>query len=131
LTFWGIFSNIHLNENLDELDKFVYLKQASTPNSRAKDAVDSFPLVKGNYQKAIDALKSRFGREDMLIEVYVREMLTLVMTSKNRRVTLSKLYDRIECQLRALATLGVTTKACAAMLLPMVESCLPAETLRA
>ncbi|GFV13187.1 hypothetical protein TNCV_142081 [Trichonephila clavipes] len=49
----------------------------------------------------------RFGQEDVLIQVY------------------------IEAQLRALESLGVTKEKYAAMLFPLVESCLPSEILRA
>jgi hypothetical protein len=74
----------------------------------------------------MEHLKARFGLEELLVEFYVRELLqlTLVMNFKEGRVTLSSLYDRIETQLRALDTLGVTTDKTAAMLFPLVESCL-------
>jgi len=67
------------------------------------------------------------------VEFYVRELLklTLVINSKEGRVTLSSLYDRIETQLRALEMLGVATEKYAAMLFPLVESCLSEEVLRA
>jgi hypothetical protein len=95
--------------------------------------VESFPPVASNYSKAIECLKVRFGREDLLVEFYVRELLkmTMAMNSKEDKVTLSSLYDRIETQLRALETLGVATDKYAAMLFPLVESCLSEEVLRA
>jgi len=40
------------------------------------------------------------------------------------------LYDRLETQLRELETLGVTQDKYAAMLYPLVESCLPEEVRR-
>ena len=54
----------------------------------------------------------------------MRELLklTLVMNSKENRVTLSSLYDRIEKKLRSLETLGVAIDKYAAMLFPSVES---------
>ncbi|XP_025835370.1 uncharacterized protein LOC112906030 [Agrilus planipennis] len=51
-------------------------------------------------------------------------------TLSSEKLPLSRLYDKIESQLRALSTLGVTTDKCAAMLLPLVESSLPEEILR-
>jgi hypothetical protein len=61
----------------------------------------------------------------------VRELkLTMAMNSKEDKVTLSSLYDRIETQLRALETLGVAMEKYAAMLFPLVESYL-SEVLRA
>lgn len=41
------------------------------------------------------------------------------------------LYDRLETQLRALETLGVTSDKCSAMLFPLIESCLSPELLSA
>ena len=94
--------------------------------------VESFPPIGSNYSKAMECLKARFGREELLVEFYVRELLklTLVMNSKEGQVTLSSLYDRTETQLRALETLGVVTDKYAAMLFPLVQSCL-SEVLRA
>ncbi|GFS50875.1 integrase catalytic domain-containing protein [Trichonephila clavipes] len=74
----------------------------------------------------------RFGQEDVLIQVYVRELLKLVLQNAEvNKVNLSSLYDKIEAQLRALESLGVIKDKYAAMLFPLVESCLPAEILRA
>ncbi|GFW48160.1 uncharacterized protein TNCV_1614211 [Trichonephila clavipes] len=74
----------------------------------------------------------RFGQEDVLIQVYVRELLKLVLQNAEvNKVNLSSLYDKIEAQLRALESFGVTKEKYAAMLFPLVESCLPSEILRA
>jgi len=70
--------------------------------------VESFPPIGSNYSKAMECLNARFGREELLVEFCVRELLnlTLIMNSREGRVILSSLYDRIETQLRALETLG-------------------------
>lgn len=132
LRFWTQFKRIHEDDNIQDADKFQYLIQATTPKSRAREIVESFPATAVNYQKAIDYLKLRFGQEDMLIQVYVRELLKLVLqNSEARKMNLSYLYDKIEAQLRALESLGVTKDKFAAMLFPLVESCLPSDLLRA
>ena len=106
-------------------------------DSRAYKLVDGYPPTADNYDKVIASLKGRFGREDLQIEVYVRELLQLVLQnaikkSQNEPVEpLSSLYDKLESHLRALDSFGVTTDKCAAMLLPLVESSLPEELLRA
>lgn len=46
-------------------------------------------------------------------------------------VSLIRLYDQLNAQLRALETLNVTKDKYAAFLLPMIESALPQETLGA
>ncbi|GFS64271.1 uncharacterized protein TNCV_3945922 [Trichonephila clavipes] len=132
LRFHNQFKRIHEDESIDDGDKFPYLIQATTPKSRARDIVESFPATPENYRKAFEYLRMRFGQEDVLIQVYVRELLKLVLQNTEvKKVNLSSLYDKIEAQLRALESLGVTKEKYAAMLFPLVESCLPAEILRA
>ncbi|GFX89294.1 integrase catalytic domain-containing protein [Trichonephila clavipes] len=132
LRFHNQFKRIHEDESIDDGDKFQYLIQATTPKSRARDIVESFPATPENYRKAFEYLRMRFVQEDVLIQVYVRELLKLVLQNTEvKKVNLSSLYDKIEAQLRALESLGVTKEKYAAMLFPLVESCLPSEILRA
>ncbi|GFV65412.1 uncharacterized protein TNCV_2638421 [Trichonephila clavipes] len=94
LRYHNQFKRIHEDESIDVGDKFQYLIQATTPNSRARDIVESFPMTPENYRKAFDYLKMRFGQEDVLIQVYVRELLKLVLQNTEvKKVNLSSLYD--------------------------------------
>ncbi|GFV56471.1 histone H3.3 [Trichonephila clavipes] len=130
--FHNQFKRIHEDESIDDGDKFQYLIQATTPKSRARDIVESFPVTPENYRKTFEYLRTRFGQEDVLIQVYVRKLLKLVLQNTEvKKVNLPSLYDKIEAQLRALESSGVTKEKYAAMLFPLVESCLPAEILRA
>lgn len=134
LQFWSQFKKIHEDPDMSKEDKFQYLMQAMVPGSRALELVQSFPPTGENYEKVISSLKSRFGRDELQVEVYVRELLKLVLQNAlkpKEKMPLSSLYDKIESHLRALETLGVTTDMCAAMLFPLVESSLPEELLRA
>ncbi|XP_074035654.1 uncharacterized protein [Leptinotarsa decemlineata] len=131
--FWGQFKKIDQDEDIDLEDKFQYLVQAMEQGSPARELVESFPPSGANYKKALDQLKVRFARDEFLIEVYVRELLNLVLHQVNKNksgMSLSSLYDRLETQLRALESLGVTTEKYAAMLFPLVESALPSELLK-
>lgn len=133
LSFWGLFEKIHEDPNISEIDKFQYLIQSTLKGSRAREVVESFPVTSENYQQAVECLKTRFGREDVLIEVYVRELLSLVLSNalgQEHKLPIVKLYDKIETQLRSLKMLGVTSDKYASMLYPLVESSLPIELLR-
>ncbi|XP_072403151.1 uncharacterized protein [Diabrotica undecimpunctata] len=132
LPFWSQFQKIHNDPDIDLNDKVEYLVQCTLMGSRARQLVDSFPVTGDNYGKMVDCLLSRFGRDDLQIEVYVRELLKLVInnTSSGNKRDLSLLYDNLETQLRALETLGTKSDNYAAMLFPLVESCLPSELLR-
>ncbi|KAJ8891270.1 hypothetical protein PR048_010786 [Dryococelus australis] len=49
-----LFSKIDADEGLDNSDKFHYVVQATRPGSRAREVVESFPIVGENYPKAVD-----------------------------------------------------------------------------
>ncbi|KAJ8915580.1 hypothetical protein NQ315_012465 [Exocentrus adspersus] len=131
LPFWAQFKKIHDDVDIDRSDKIAYLSQATVPGSRARRIVDSFPPVPENYKKIVDCLCSPFGREDLQIEVYVRELLRLVLNrASSGNCSVSVLYDEIESQLWSLETLGITSDKYAAMLYPLIESCLPENLIR-
>lgn len=132
LTFWNQFKNIHENKNLTDCDKFHYLIQSTKIKSEARDLVESFPITNENYPLAIESLTERYGRKELLIDFYVRELLKLVLNNatKKKQDSLSGLYNKLSTQLRALSTLGVTTDQCGVILYPLVESSLPTHILR-
>lgn len=134
LPFWSQFKKISDDPSISEEDKMQYLQQAMIPDSRASELVRSFLSTGENYEEAISSLKNRFGRDDIIVEFYIRELLGLVLQNAvkgNKRLSLTSLYDKLECYIRILETLGVTMNNCAAMLYPLVESSLPEEVLRA
>src|SRR5436190_7235509 len=131
--FWSQFKKIHEDTNVQPEDKFQYLIQATVPKSAARDLVESYPPSADNYYKAIEVLKARFARDELLIEVYVRDLINLVLerSNKGKTVSLCNLYDKLITQLHALESLGVTSEKYAAMLYPLVESALPEDSLLA
>ncbi|GBO46822.1 hypothetical protein AVEN_4161-1, partial [Araneus ventricosus] len=135
LSFWAQFRKIHEDESLEECDKFHYLLQSMLPDTRARELMESYPLTSDNYQKAVSALKDRFGKKELLTEIYVRELLKLIMSNVQShgkdKLSLSKLFDKIESHLRSLESMGIDQEKNAAWLYPMVESCLSTDILRA
>ncbi|GFV63073.1 integrase catalytic domain-containing protein [Trichonephila clavipes] len=107
--FWSQFQKIHNDKGIAEEDKMQYLLQSVEPKSKAERLVLSFPATAENYPKAIDQLKERFGREDLLVQI----------------------YDELEGKLRSLESLGRTQEKYGDFLTPLVESCLPEEILMA
>ncbi|GFU69920.1 DUF1758 domain-containing protein [Trichonephila clavipes] len=102
------------------------------PGSKAERLVLSFPATAANYPKAIDQLKERFGREDLLVQIYVRDLLILVMKNAatgRAKADLPLLYDELESKLRSLRAWGKTQDKYGDFLTPLVESCLPEEVL--
>jgi len=132
LGWWAQFEKIHEDEELHDADKMTYLRLGMKEPSRAFDVVDRFPPTPANYPKAVLALKERFGKPKLLKQVYVRELIKMILDNKTKDKTpLSTLYDRLESSLRSLESLGVSTDQMGEFLFPMVESSLPEEILLA
>ncbi|GBM65675.1 hypothetical protein AVEN_217663-1 [Araneus ventricosus] len=95
--FWGQFKKIDTDPNLDDHDKFAYLLQSMGKGSSAEELINSFPPGGESYSKALQQLQSSFGKEDLLIEVYIRDILSLVLLKKSeQKFSLRKFYDNLE-----------------------------------
>ncbi|GFS85406.1 DUF1758 domain-containing protein [Trichonephila clavipes] len=117
-------SNIILKEETDELaygedfmkaeiyrDRFLELcakiesLSAVVSNSKAARVVENFPATADNYPKAIAKLHERFRREDLLVQIYVRDLLLMVLRNAapgRSKSGLPALYDELEAKIRAL-----------------------------
>lgn len=118
LPFWSQYKIIHEEAMIPAENKFQYLLFAITPGTGTKEFVTSYPPSTENYAKVIKSLKWRFGREDILVEVYIRELLKLLVNkviSNQNKDNITVLYDKIETRLRGPETLGIATDTCAAM----------------
>ncbi|KFM73368.1 hypothetical protein X975_02490, partial [Stegodyphus mimosarum] len=83
--------------------------------SPAAELIKRFPPGGDSYEKALKQLKVRFAREELLIQVYVRDLLALVLQKQNcPKNSLRKLFDQLESKLRSLELLGVTREKYAA-----------------
>ena len=130
LKFWGSFQRIHNDYSITNIEKLQYLQQCTC--NKANELVCTYPLLGENYTIVLNSLKERFAKDGYLIEIYVRELLQLVLSKVmfDSDITLSTLVNKLESHLRALETLGVTSEKYAAMLFPLVESSIPEETLK-
>lgn len=74
LPFWSRFSKINNVRDIAPEDKFQHLIQCIIPGTRAYEVVQRFPSIEQNFSnKVVESLKSRFGKDDLLVEVYVIE----------------------------------------------------------
>ncbi|GFV45429.1 uncharacterized protein TNCV_858671 [Trichonephila clavipes] len=55
------------------------------PDSKAARLISSLPIRAENYPEAVEQLKLRFGREDLLLQIYVRDLLSLVLKNTTTR----------------------------------------------
>ncbi|GBO41777.1 hypothetical protein AVEN_73271-1, partial [Araneus ventricosus] len=122
------FQKIHDDVSIDERGKYEYLIQSTVPGSTLRENFESFPATAENYKKAVEYLKERFGKESALVQVYIKDLLQLVI-SKNK-CELSTLYDKLQTGIRSLDSLGLTKDKYADILFPLVESTLPIDIVK-
>lgn len=125
LSFWNQYENsIHSNNTLTKIEKFNYLKMFVGGN--ALSAISGFSLSNDNYDSAIQLLKERFGRNDMLINAHMNALLNIsALKHSNDIINFRKLFDKAEIQIRSLKTLGVTTKMYGSLLCPILLKIIP------
>ncbi|KAF8785431.1 Secreted RxLR effector protein 161 like protein [Argiope bruennichi] len=95
-------------------------------------SISDVPQHRLKLPKSIAKLEERFGREDLLVQIYVRDLLTMVMknaASGPSKTDLPALYDELEGKISALESLGRTQEKYSEFLCLFVESCLPEEIL--
>ncbi|GFW57686.1 DUF1758 domain-containing protein [Trichonephila clavipes] len=95
-----VLENIKSKQNNNEV-------QSTKIKSEARELIESFPITNENYPLAIESLVERYGRNELLIDFYVRELLKLVLNNatKKKQDSLSGLYNKLSTQLRALSSL--------------------------
>ncbi|KRX33666.1 hypothetical protein T05_16002, partial [Trichinella murrelli] len=104
-TFWEQFEDqIHRQPEFRDTTKFTYLRSCLTGN--ALNAIDGLTVTAANYSAAIDILKSRFGRRDLIIKTHIRKLLDTTPCNDASLKTSRKFYDEIVLHIRALEALG-------------------------
>ncbi len=111
--------------------KFGYLLQGLKDGSTAKQSVECYPPTAENYSKAIAALKERYDDRGLLLQVYVRELLKLVISNatKKDKLPLSQLRIKLESHWNALKSLELAKAEPETWLLPLIESSLDRDVL--
>ncbi|GBN96389.1 hypothetical protein AVEN_35961-1 [Araneus ventricosus] len=91
-------------------------------HEKAARVVESFPATAENYPKAISQLKERFGRDDLRVQIYVTDLLSMITknaASGRTKTDPPALYDELEAKIRAL---DIPKKSRVISLSPLVES---------
>ncbi|CAK1593093.1 unnamed protein product [Parnassius mnemosyne] len=105
LEFHDTFSSlIHSNDEIDEINKFHYLR-ASLEGSAAV-VIQSFEFSASNYTVAWNVLCERFSNKRLLVQNHVSALFNLETITRESSVTLKRLIDLLSKNLRALESLG-------------------------
>ena len=100
---WDTFkATIHNNKDLHVVDKFNYLKSQLYGN--ASEVISGLELTKDNYYVAIDLLKERYGKKQVMVNAHYVKLKNLsVATFKS--ASLRSFYDSTEKHLQCYVLL--------------------------
>ena len=125
--FWDSFSSaIHNSEDLDNVQKFNYLKSYLYGN--AARALDGLAATSENYAEAVEMLCDRFGNKQVIISSHMRKFDEIKTVRNISDLNgLRNLYDQIESNVRSLQTVGVLSQSYESWLTPKILQCIPEE----
>lgn len=131
LSFWAQFEKLHEDPSRSGSEKLWYFQDAMEPNTEAYELVSIYPQTNENYSQAVAALKKRYGNEDVLLQVYLRQLLNLVISNVGSRekIPVKMLYLKLDSHLRVLKSLQLDKVDPISFFHPMVESSLPEKML--
>ncbi|XP_059055493.1 uncharacterized protein LOC131849430 [Achroia grisella] len=103
-------SLIHNNDEIDEVNKFHYLR-ASLEGSAAV-VIQSVEFSSSNYAVAWKLLCDRFDNKRLLIQNHVSSLFNVEAITKESSANLKRLIDQVNKNLRALESLGHFANLC-------------------
>ncbi|XP_052758555.1 uncharacterized protein LOC128202398 [Galleria mellonella] len=121
-------SLIHNNDEIDEINKFHYLR-ASLEGSAAV-VIQSVEFSSKNYAVAWKLLCDRFDNKRLLIQNHVSSLFNIEVITKESSVTLKRLIDQVNKNLRALESLGEPVKHWDTLLIYIITHKLDNKTFR-
>ncbi|KAH7947894.1 hypothetical protein HPB52_016545 [Rhipicephalus sanguineus] len=123
--FWDHYSaTIHKNSELPPIEKFKYLLTYLT--GAAKRAIKGIRLADNNYDIAVKTLKERFGRQELLVNEHIEQLLALSPVRSSKEVEkLRMLHDAVRFHVSALEGLGVPPDQYTVVLNRVLMRCLP------
>ena len=126
-TFWDSFSSaIHSSEELNEVDKFQYLK--SLLEGSAAETISGLPLTSSNYSHAVDLLAKRYGSKQVIISKHIEELMKLPKVNDGGDLKqLRQLLDKTESAVRSLQGIGISTDTYGTFLTPVIMAKIPQE----
>lgn len=121
-------SIIHNSNNLENVQKFHYLRSVLTGN--ALQVIKSLEFSADNYLVAWGLLENRYNNNHLLVHNHVKAIFSAQSMSKESAAQIRKLIDTILRNIRALKTLGEPTDTSDTLIIHIIVSKLDSSTER-
>ena len=108
-SFWDTFeSAVNRNTDISRIQKFTYLKSCVT--GAAVSTITGLPLTEDNYETAIDILRDRFGKPQLLISNHMEATVgreTLLIKTFGDNPASVKECDIVQLCIRTIDAMSV------------------------
>lgn len=119
-------SMIHNSSNLDNVQKFHYLRSALTGS--ALQVIKALEFSAANYVIAWELLENRYNNTNLLIHNHVKALFSMHAITKESPSHIRKLIDSVLKNLRTLKSLGEPTESWDTLIIYTIVSKLDAST---
>ncbi|GFR30911.1 integrase catalytic domain-containing protein [Trichonephila clavata] len=107
-----------------------YTKTEEYNGGTALSTVDGFSISDSTYDAAINLLKERFAREDLLIQTHMSNILNIKPLKHSNDINaFRKFYDKVSMELRSLECLGLCIENISSVLCTTILRALPQDIL--
>ncbi|GFQ78921.1 integrase catalytic domain-containing protein, partial [Trichonephila clavata] len=121
------------NINIEENSVRIKLPKLCIPKfygGTALSTVDGFSISDSTYDAAINLLKERFAREDLLIQTHMSNILNIKPLKHSNDINaFRKFYDKVSMELRSLECLGLCIENISSVLCTSILRALPQDIL--
>ena len=91
----------------------------------AARTIQGLTLNEANYDSAIELLQDRYGKPQHIISAHMEEIIKLPACSGERPSVLRYEYDKVNVNIRGLASMGVKSEQYSSLLIPIIMTKLP------
>lgn len=127
LSFWTQYkASVHHNHCLTKGEKFQYLR--SLLSGPAADSIAGLQATEDCYDDAVEILSRRFGDTRRIVQEHLGQLRSLPsVVSSNDIGGLRRLLDHVQCHVRGLAALKISSATYSAMMTDILLRSLPSD----
>ena len=116
-------ATVDVRSDISNVEKFSYLRGYLQGN--ALQTIDGMPLSSANYVEAKELLEKRYGNQQLITATHMNALVNLDRIVSANAKDLRKLHDKVETNIRALESAGVSSTNFGPLLIPIVLGKLP------
>ena len=93
----------------------------------AARTIQGLTLKEANYSSAVQLLQDRYGKPQHTISAHMEEIIKLPACTGERPSALRYVYDKVNVNIRGLASMGINSAQYGSLLIPIIMTKLPQE----